>query len=322
MSRVATTRPRAMSRFLARVLQGATPSPFPGFIKPCLAAQRDEVTSARGFVHELKLDGYRIQAHLRDGHVTLYTRAGLDWSNRFPAIAAELGRLPAGKLIIDGELISADASGRPNFSALQDDLKRGRQDRMVYYAFDLLHLDGFDTRAAPLIDRKRVLQSFLAETGRSAPRVIYSEHFEDGADLYRRALGMGLEGIVSKRADAPYRSGRTEGWCKVKAWKSARFAVVGFVPEGADGLLKLRLARREGDTLIYVGAVGTGWDRKTARSIRRALQPHVRAASPLSKPVKMQDTRWVEPLHDAEIAYSDVTAHGMMSRPVFKTLLR
>jgi bifunctional non-homologous end joining protein LigD len=322
MSRVATTRPRAMSRFLARVLQGATPSPFPGFIKPCLATQRDEVTSARGFVHELKLDGYRIQAHLRDGHVTLYTRTGLDWSHRFPAIAAELGRLPAGKLIIDGELISADASGRPNFSALQDDLKRGHQDRMVYYAFDLLHLDGFDTRAAPLIERKRVLQSFLAETGRSAPRVIYSEHFQDGADLYRRALGMGLEGIVSKRADAPYRSGRTEGWCKVKAWKSARFAVVGFVPEGADGLLKLRLARREGDTLIYVGAVGTGWDRKTARSIRRALQPHVRAASPLSKPVKMQDTRWVDPLHDAEIAYSDVTGHGMVSRPVFKTLLR
>jgi bifunctional non-homologous end joining protein LigD len=285
-----------MSRFLARVLHSAKPSPFPGFIKPCLATQRDEVTSARGFVHELKLDGYRIQAHLRDGQVTLYTRTGLDWSNRFPAIAAELARLPADKLILDGELISADASGCPDFSALQDDLKRGRHDRMVYYAFDLLHLDGFDTRAAALIDRKRVLQSFLAEAGRSAPRVIYSEHFEDGADLYRRALGMGLEGI-------------------------GRFAVVGFVPEGADGLLKLRLARREGGTLIYVGAVGTGWDRKAARSVRRTLEPHVRAASPLSKPVKMQDTRWVEPLHDAEVAYSDVTTAGLLQRPVFKALV-
>ena len=321
MPRVATSHPRAMSRFLARVLHGTKPSPFPGFIKPCLATQRDEVTSARGFVHELKLDGYRIQAHLRDGHVTLYTRTGLDWSNRFPAIAAELARLPAGKLILDGELISADANGCPNFSALQDDLKRGRHDRMVYYAFDLLHLDGFDTRAAPLIERKRVLQSFLAEAGRSVPRVIYSEHFEDGAGLYRRALGMGLEGIVSKRADAPYRSGRTEAWCKVKAWRSACFAVVGFVPEGTDGLLKLRLARREGSTLIYVGAVGTGWDRKAARSIRRTLEPHVRAASPLSKPVKMQDTRWIEPLHDAEVAYSDVTTGGMLQRPVFKALV-
>jgi len=310
-----------MSRFLARVLHGAKPSPLPAFIKPCLATQRDEVTRARGFVHELKLDGYRIQAHLRAGQVTLYTRTGLDWSNRFPAIAAELSRLPASKLILDGELISADANGRPDFPALQDDLKRRRHDRMIYYAFDLLHLDGFDTRAAPLIERKRVLQSFLAEAGRSAPRVIYSEHFEDGADLYRRALGMGLEGIVSKRADAPYRSGRTEAWCKVKAWKSARFAVVGFVPEGADGLLKLRLARREGGTLIYVGAVGTGWDRKAARSIRRALEPHVRADPPLSKPMRMQDTRWVEPLRDAEVAYSDVTTGGLLQRPLFKALV-
>jgi bifunctional non-homologous end joining protein LigD len=303
------------------VLPGAKPCSFPGFIKPCLATLRDKVTSARGFVHELKLDGYRIQARLRDGHVTLYTRTGLDWTNRFPAIAAELGRLPAGKLVIDGELISADARGRPDFSALQDDLKRGRHDRMVYYAFDLLHLDGFDTRAAPLIERKRVLQSFLAEAGASAPRVIYSEHFEDGADLYGRALGMGLEGIVSKRADAPYRSGRTEAWCKVKCWKSERFAVVGFVPEGTDGLLKLRLARREGSTLIYVGAVGTGWDRKAARSIRHALEPHVRLTSPLAKPVKTQDTRWVEPVHDAEVAYSDVTTDGMVRRPVFKALV-
>lgn len=321
MARAASARPRSTSRFAARVLAGAKPSPFPGFIKPCLATSRGQVTSARGFVHELKLDGYRIQAHLRDGHVTLYTRTGLDWTNRFPAIAADVGRLPAGKLVIDGEVISADARGRPDFSALQDDLKRGRHDRMVYYAFDLLHLDGFDTRAAPLIERKRVLKSFLAEAGASAPRVIYSAHFEDGADIYRRALAMGLEGIVSKRADAPYRSGRTDTWCKVKCWKSERFAVVGFAPEGTDGLLKLRLARREGSSLIYVGAVGTGWDRKAARSVRNALEPHVRPTSPLSKRVKALDTTWVEPVYDAEVAYSDVTAHGMLSRPVFKALV-
>jgi bifunctional non-homologous end joining protein LigD len=321
MARAASARPRSTSRFTARVLAGARPSPLPAFIKPCLATLRDQVTSARGFVHEPKLDGYRIQAHLRDGHVTLYTRTGLDWTNRFPAIAADVGRLPAGKLVIDGEVISADARGRPDFSALQDDLKRGRHDRMVYYAFDLLHLDGFDTRAAPLIERKRVLQSFLAEAGASASRVLYSAHFEDGADLYRRALAMGLEGIVSKRADAPYRSGRTDTWCKVKCWKSERFAVVGFAPEGTDGLLKLRLARREGSSLTYVGAVGTGWDRKAARSVRNALEPHVRPTSPLSKHVKALDTTWVAPVYDAEVAYSDVTAHGMLSRPVFKALV-
>ncbi|MGZ5154408.1 MAG: ATP-dependent DNA ligase [Burkholderiales bacterium] len=181
MSRVASSRQRTSSRFLARVLPGAKPAPFPGFIQPALATLRTNVPPSPGYVHEAKLDGYRVQAHLRDGRVILYTRSGLDWTKRFPTIAADIGRLPAGKLVIDGEIVSVDATGRPNFSALQDDLKRGRHDRMVYYAFDLLHLDGFDTRAAPLIERKRVLESFLAEA--SPPGVLYSEHFVDGADL-------------------------------------------------------------------------------------------------------------------------------------------
>jgi bifunctional non-homologous end joining protein LigD len=139
------------------------PAPFPDFIEPCLASLRTNVSSASGFVYELKLNGYRVQAHQHDGRVRLYTRSGLDWTNRFPTIAADVGRLPASKIVIDGEVISADAQGRPNFSTLQDGLKQRRYDRMVYYAFDLLHLDGFDTRAAPLIERKKVLQSFLLE---------------------------------------------------------------------------------------------------------------------------------------------------------------
>jgi bifunctional non-homologous end joining protein LigD len=148
---------------LPRTLEGAKPAPFPGFIAPCLATLSTKVPTRRDFVHELKLDGYRVQAHLRDGRVTLYTRSGHDWTNRFPTIAADVARLPAKQLVIDGEVISAGENGHPNFSALQDDLKRGRSDRMVYYAFDLLHLDGLDTRVVPLIERKRVLQSFLAE---------------------------------------------------------------------------------------------------------------------------------------------------------------
>ena len=206
--------------------------PFPGFIEPALATLRTTVPAGARFAHELKLDGYRVQAHLRDGRATLYTRSGLDWTNRFAAIAADVARLPAEALVVDGEVISADEGGRPNFSAPQDDLKRGRYDRMVYYAFDLMHLDGFDTRVAPLLERKRVLASLLTEAGTNAPRVLYSEHFEDGADLYARAGAMGLEEIVSKRADAPYRSGRGETWLKVKCVKRERFVVVGFAPRG------------------------------------------------------------------------------------------
>jgi bifunctional non-homologous end joining protein LigD len=272
-------------------------------------------------VHELKLDGYRVQAHLRDGRVRLYTRSGLDWVNRFPTIAADVGRLPAGKVVLDGEVISADANGRPSFSALQDDLKQKRYDRMVYYVFDLLHLDGFDTRAAPLIERKRVLQSFLSEAAARSPLILYSEHFEDGPYLYARTKAMGLEGIISKRADALYRSGRGVQWLKVKSWKRERFAVIGFVPEGSSGLLKLRLARRDGEALIYVGRVGTGWNRKAAGRIRRALEPFVRPTAPLAKPLKKRDTTWVEPRFDAEITYAEITDDGMVRHPSFKRLV-
>jgi bifunctional non-homologous end joining protein LigD len=314
-------RQRSSSRFLARVLPGAKPAPFPDFIEPCLASLRTNVSSASGFVYELKLDGYRVQAHQHDGRVRLYTRSGLDWTNRFPTIAADVGRLPASKTVIDGEVISADAQGRPNFSTLQDDLKQRRYDRMVYYAFDLLHLDGFDTRAASLIERKKVLQSFLLEAAAASPLILYSEHFEDGPDLYARTRAMGLEGIVSKRADAPYRSGRGEQWLKVKCWKRERFVVIGFVPEGSAGLLKLRLARREGRDLVYVGRVGTGWDRKTAGEIRRVLEPLARPTTPLAKPLKKRDTTWVEPRFDAEITYAEITDDGMVRHPSFKRLV-
>jgi bifunctional non-homologous end joining protein LigD len=190
----------------------------------------------------------------------------------------------------------------------------------VYYAFDLLHLDGHDARSAPLIERKRVLQSVLIESGTMAPRVLYSEHFDDGAALYTQATGLGLEGIVSKRADAPYRSGRGEQWVKVKCWKRERFAVVGFVPEGSSGLLKLRLARRGGDALAYVGRVGTGWNPETARDIRRCLEPLARSTPPLAKPLKRADTTWVEPRFDAEIIYVEITGDGMVRHPSFKAL--
>jgi bifunctional non-homologous end joining protein LigD len=286
-----------------------------------LATLGSKVPRGPGYVHEVKLDGYRIQAHLNDGRVTLFTRSGLDWTKRFPTIAADITRLPTVKLVIDGEVVSPDADGRPNFGALQDDLKRRRYDRMVYYVFDLLHLDGFDTRAAPLVERKRVLKSFLTEAASSAPGVIYSEHFEGGADLFARARRLKLEGIVSKLVSAPYRSGRTEAWVKVKCWNLDRFVVVGFVPDGAGGLSKLRLARRDGRTLVYAGRVGTGWDHKTARAIRRELEPLARSTPPLTTPIKKRDTTWVEPRYDAEIMYADITDDGMVRHPSFKGLV-
>jgi bifunctional non-homologous end joining protein LigD len=306
---------------IARALPGAKPGPSPRFIAPALATLRSTVPTGANFVHELKLDGYRIQAHVLEGRATLYTRSGLDWTNRFATIAADARRLPANALVLDGEIISAGPDGRPDFSALQDDLKQGRHDRFVYYAFDLLHLDGIDTRSMLLAERKRALASLLSEGRAKAPRILYSEHFEDGAALYTQASEMGLEGIVSKRADAPYRSGRGETWLKVKCVKRERFVVVGFAPEGPSGIAKLRLARREGRGLVYVGRVGTGWDRKTAAAIRRALAPLARPTCPLAKPIKRADTTWVEPRFEANVAYTEITSDGMVRHPSFKGLI-
>jgi bifunctional non-homologous end joining protein LigD len=191
---------------------------------------------------------------------------------------------------------------------------------MVYYAFDLLHLDGFDTRAAPLLKRKRVLQSFLGEAAAASPLVIYSGHFEDGADLYARARGMELEGVISKWTDAPYRSGRTEDWIKVKCWKRNRYVVVGFVP-AAGGISALRLGRREGRELLYAGKVGTGFDRKSAADVRRQLEPLAVKRSPLTTPIKKPGTIWVEPRFEAEVAYGHITHDGLVRHPSFKRLL-
>ena len=140
-------------------------------------------------------------------------------------------------------------------------------------------------------------------------------------NLYSRASEMGLEGIVSKRADAPYRSGRSQQWFKVKSWRRERFAVVGYVPEGSHGLLKLRLARQEGGALVYVGRVGTGWDHKTALEIRRALEPLARPTAPLTNSLKKADTTWVESHFDVEIAYAEFTDDGMVRHPSFKKLI-
>jgi bifunctional non-homologous end joining protein LigD len=189
---------------------------------------------------------------------------------------------------------------------------------MVYYVFDLLHLDGFDTRAAPLIERKRVLESFLAEA--SAPGIMYSEHFVDGADLYARACDLELEGVVSKRSGAPYRSGRTEGWVKVKCARRGRYVVVGFVP-GAGGISALRLGRREGRELLYVGKVGTGFTRKSAAEVRRQLEPLAVKRSPLTKPIRKPDTTWVEPKFQAEVTYGHITNDGLLRHPSFKRLV-
>jgi bifunctional non-homologous end joining protein LigD len=212
---------RSLARFIARTLDGAVQAPSPGFIEPCNPTLRKVPPSGSAWVHEIKHDGYRVQAHF-DGEPRIYTRRGNEWAARMPTIAAALKALPANNLVLDGELVALDRTGKPSFYELPSELKVRVKARLVYYAFDLLYLDGFDLRRAPLVGRKRVLAELLSGVGLNLIR--HTEHLEgDGATILEHACKLGLEGIVSKRADAPYRSGARPEWVKTKcdAWREA-----------------------------------------------------------------------------------------------------
>lgn len=217
---------RSSARFLGRVVDGAKAAPFPGFVDPCNPIERRVPPSGEGWLHEIKHDGYRAQAQFADGAAHVYTRRGNDWAARMPTIAASVRALPVNNIILDGELVAVDARGHPVFYELPAAIttKPTRVTaRLVYYAFDLLYLDGFDLRGAALIDRKRVLEALLDNT-RGAQLIKFVEHIEgDGEVVLAHACKLGLEGIVSKRTDAAYRSGRCDDWVKTKcpAWKAA-----------------------------------------------------------------------------------------------------
>jgi bifunctional non-homologous end joining protein LigD len=279
------------------------------------------VPSGRRWIHEIKFDGYRTQAQLKAGVAKTYTRSGYDWTRRFRPIAQALTRLPVNDLVLDGEMIVADASGVPDFAALHADLAAGRKDRLVYYAFDLLYLDGIDLRAAPLIERKRLLASILAGAPSAGP-IVFSDHFEEqGEAMFSRACAMRLEGIVSKLRDAPYRSGRSESWIKVKCVKRDAFPIVAFVEKlGARPrkIASLYVGRREGERLLYAGKARSGYTETIARERRERLDPLIVKKSPLAIAVRKPKATWVEPVVDAEIEYSGVTEDGILREAVFK----
>ena len=271
-------------------------------------------------MHEIKFDGYRTQAHLRNGRPAVYTRAGYDWTLRFQPIADALATLSAKDLILDGEAVVADSRGVPDFGLLHADLAAGRKDRLLYYAFDLLYLDGSDLRRVQLAERKRLLAELLVDT---SERILYAEHLEgDGTEIYARACAMGLEGIISKQQDAPYRC-RVESWIKVKCGKRDTFPIVAFVEKlGAKPrrIASLYVGRRDGDRLLYAGKVRSGYTEAVARDLRERLDPFIRKHSPLSEPVKKPKATWVEPVIEAEVAYSTTTENALLREAVFKGL--
>src|SRR5215213_8494549 len=294
---------------------------FPGFVEFCDPTLSEQPPLGADWLHEIKWDGYRAQLHLRQGKVTIYSRNGFDWTDQFAPIAGDSKSLRAQDAIFDGEVVVLGNTGKPDFQALRRELGRRHSEKLTYFAFDLLWLNGRDLRKRPLIERKRLLQKLLSD---ASARLIYVEFLEgDGATIYQHACRMGLEGIVSKRADSIYRPGRQESWIKTKCTKSDNFPIVAFVEKlGAHPrrIASLYLGRRKQGKLVYAGKARTGYSEATARELREQLDPLITNTSPLSEPVTKPKATWVEPALDAEIEYGGLTDDGLLREAVFKRI--
>jgi bifunctional non-homologous end joining protein LigD len=298
-------------------------APLPDFVPPSLATLHSTAPSSPGWAHEIKYDGYRMQARLDRRKVRLLTRKGLDWTEKFPNVAAAVAKLPARTALIDGEVVVEDEDGASSFSALQAALKQGERERFIYYVFDLLHLDGRDLTGLPMAERKAELARLLP-TAESGP-VIYSEHFEgDGQAVLRTACLWRLEGIVSKRLDAPYRSGRSESFIKIKCSNAQELVVGGYSPSTAlpRAIGALVVGYYDDGRLIYAGRVGTGYTRTLARDLWKRLYPLETSAPPFDQipraEARRSDVRWVEPRTVIEAQLRGWTADGLVRQAAFK----
>ena len=306
-------------------IPGARTGLLPTFLEPSLASPCEKPPSGTNWIHEIKYDGYRIQARIDGQNICLFTRKILDWTECFQSIADALKALSLGSALIDGEIVVEDVSGISSFNDLQADLKVGRRDRFRYFVFDVLYCDGFDLTKVVLRDRKGLLQQLLAGSPANSP-LRYSEHLEvDGPTMLEHACRLGLEGIISKRADLPYRSGRGTHWVKSKCVERQEFVILGYVPSTVTNRSagSLTLGYYESQNLIYAGRVGTGWSQDQARALRDELETIRVAKPPVAKPLPSgteKGVRWVEPRLICEIEYLGWTRDRLLRAPAFKGL--
>ena len=295
----------------------------PEFIAPELATLDTEVPAGRNWLHEAKYDGYRIIGRKAGDEITLFSRSGLDWTVRFPAIAKALLTLPAESALLDGEIAFVLPSGITDFKSLQEHIDTPHP-AIRYFVFDLLSLDGKDLRKKPLQERRALLAKLMAAKSVSN-YLVYADYVEgSGPEFFTQACAMGLEGIMSKRADAPYRSGRGKNWLKIKCLRGEEFVIGGYSRSTVKGkpFSSLLLGTFEGSKLIYAGKVGTGFDSSDFDNLAKRFKPLARASSPFEEvpAPERKDAVWLEPKLVCEVAYTEWTRDGRLRHPSFKGL--
>jgi bifunctional non-homologous end joining protein LigD len=292
---------------------------MPAFAPPQLCTLVDSVPTGSAWLHEVKYDGYRVVVAVGGGKAKVFTRSGLDWTEKFPEVAAAAAALDVDSALIDGEVVALDQAGKPNFSALQDALKRGGKG-LVMFAFDLVSLDGQDLTRLPNLERKELLRPIVLSDG----PILYAEHvIGAGEKLFQTMCREGFEGVVSKRADAPYLGKRTQSWVKIKCIQRQEFVIVGWTPSEARGrgFRSLILAVNDAGKLRFAGKVGTGFDAKKLEDISARLEKLATDTPPVEAPrAAVRGARWVKPDLVAEVAFAEFTADNVVRHGSFIAL--
>ena len=288
----------------------------PPFRAVQLATLVDTVPTGSRWLHEMKYDGYRLLVAVGGGEARAYTRSGLDWSEKFDAIVQAAAKLDVGSALLDGEAVVLDGNGRSSFQALQGALK-GAPATIDYYAFDLLELDGEDLTGLPLTDRKAKLREILPD---GDPRIRYSEHIVgNGEKLLHNFCDAGLEGVISKLANAKYVGSRAGSWVKTKCIKRQEFIIVGWTPsEKSRSFRSLILGVHDKGELRYAGKVGTGFNTDELFRLMEIMQPLEQAAPTVKAPrAEVRGAHWLKPRLVAEIAYTEMTNEGTLRHPSY-----